>query len=313
MKVQPWTYEDFPEYNEPLEGAQVIETTGDEQGVNYFHDVEYAAIGDTKLHLQILIPSCRNSGFVPFAEKQPFALPCFVFVQGSGWMPQYVYAQLVQVAKMAARGYVCAIVEYRHSRIASFPAQAQDARNAVRFLRKNAGRFGIDPTRMILAGDSSGGHTSMFGGLLHDDDTPANQFPGVSAEVSGIINYYGSTSFIAPDTNPQTVNHNRADSPEGLVMGGRDMIEHPELARELSVECNIDADTQIAPVLIFHGTKDRTVNCTCSVVLYERLRETGHPVEFYLVKGADHGGPEFWTDKIVGIVDDFCKRCFEKQ
>ena len=95
MKVQPWTYEDFPEYNEPLEGAQVIETTGDEQGVNYFHDVEYAAIGDTKLHLQILIPSSRNSGFVPFAEAQPFALPCFVFVQGSGWMPQYVYAQLV--------------------------------------------------------------------------------------------------------------------------------------------------------------------------------------------------------------------------
>ena len=310
MKVQPWTYEEFPEFTDIPAGAQVIDTTGDEPGVSYFHDVEYANVNGTPLHLQILIPTCRNSGFVPFGEQQPFQLPCFVFVQGSGWYKQYVYAQLNQVARMAARGYVCAIVEYRHSGIAPFPAQARDARNAVRFLKKNAGRFGIDPARVILTGDSSGGHTAMFGGLLHDDDSPENLFPGVSAEVCGIIDYYGSTSFIAPDSNPQTVNHNRSDSPEGMEMGGRDMVEHPELARELSVECNIDENTQIAPVLIFHGTKDRTVNCTCSAVLYERLRETGHPVEFYLVKGADHGGPEFWTDRALDIVDGFCRRCF---
>ena len=43
---------------------------------------------------------------------------------------------------------------------------------------------------------------------------------------------------------------------------------------------------------------------------HKRLRETGHPVEFYLVKGADHGGPEFWTERVLNIVDAFCKRCF---
>ena len=313
MKVQNWSYEDFPEFAEVPEGAQVIETTGDEMGVNYFHDVEYANVQGTPLHLQILIPASRSSGFQPFAEKQPCSLPCFVFVQGSGWFKQYVYAQVAQVAKLALRGYVCAIVEYRHSGIASFPAQAKDARNAVRFLRKNAKRFGIDPLRMILAGDSSGGHTAMWGGLIHDDESAEdNLFPGVSAETAGIVDYYGSTSVIQPDSNPCTVNHCLPDSPEGREMGGKNLLEHPELARQLSVECNIDEKTVLPPVLIFHGTKDRTVNCEGSAILYRRLRETGHPARFYLVKGADHGGPEFWTNHLLDIVDGFCRDCFAK-
>ncbi|MBO4884807.1 MAG: alpha/beta hydrolase [Clostridia bacterium] len=311
MELKQWRYEEFPEFAEAVEGAQIIETTGDEQAVHYLRDVEYAKPGGTALHLQILIPASRNAPLMMNAEKQPFALPCFVFVQGSGWYPQYVCAQLAQLARLAARGYVCAIVEYRHAGIAYFPAQAVDARNAVRFLRKNAGRFGIDAGRMILAGDSSGGHTALWAALLKDkQDVAQNLFPGVPADVKGVVDYYGATSFIAPDTNPCTANHNLPDSPEGRVMGGHNLVERPELARQLSVECNIDKTTPLPPILIFHGTKDRTVNCSCSAVLYRRLKETGHQAQFYLVRGADHGGAEFWTEQIMDIVDGFCQKCF---
>lgn len=58
-----------------------------------------------------------------------------------------------------------AIVEYRHSGIAPFPAQAIDARNAVRFLRKNAADYLIDPEQIILSGCSSGGHTAVYAGM----------------------------------------------------------------------------------------------------------------------------------------------------
>lgn len=310
MEVKAWSYEEFPEFKEKIPGVGVIETTGDEVGVNYLHDVVYSNINDTELHLQLLIPACRNAHFNPFGEQENICRPCFVFVQGSAWMQQYVYAQVVQIAKLAERGYVCAIVEYRHSGIASFPAQAKDARNAVRFLRQNAKRFGIDSKRIIIAGDSSGGHTAMWAGMLHDDETEDNLFPGISAEVNGIVNFYGSCSVIAPDSNPCTANHCLPDSPEGMVMGRKNLLETPELARILSVECNIDKDTIIAPVLMFHGTKDRTVNCEGSATLYKRLKETDHPVTFYLIKGADHGGPEFWTDRMIDIVDAFCKSCF---
>ena len=78
-----------------------------------------------------------------------------------------------------------------------------------------------------------------------------------------------------------------------------------EVRREMSL-----TPTPLPPVLMFHGTKDRTVNCTGSAVLYRRLKETGHDATFYLVKGADHGGPEFWTEHMLDIVDAFCRRCF---
>ncbi len=310
MEVKPWTYEEFPEFTEAVEGAHIIETTGEERGTLYMHDVEYVNMDGIPLHLQILIPNCRNDRFDPMGGVQTVKYPCIVFVQGSAWFQQYVYMKVGDVARLAMRGYVCAIVEYRHSGIASFPAQAVDACNAIRFLRKNADRFGIDPERMLVAGDSSGGHTAMWAGLLHNDETPQNRYPGISAAVKGIVDYYGSTSVIAPDSNPQTVNHCLPDSPEGQVMGGKDLLANPELARALSVECNIDENTQLPPVLIFHGTKDRTVNCTGSVILYRRLKETGHPAELYLIKGADHGGSEFWTETVLDIVDDFAKKCF---
>ena len=65
----------------------------------------------------------------------------------------------------------------------------------------------------------------------------------------------------------------------------------------------------LPPVLIFHGTKDRTVNCWESVDLYRRLKECGKETALYLVEGADHGGPEFWTEPMLDIVEAFIRKC----
>ncbi|MCQ5384700.1 alpha/beta hydrolase [Hungatella hathewayi] len=302
MEIKEWTYEDFPEFTGTVEGAGVIETTGEELGVRYAHDIEYIQMDGVPLHIQLLIPFSRNQ-FEP-------VWPCVVFIQGSAWFEQDVYMQLPALADLAKRGYIIACVQYRHSGMASFPAQVIDARNAVRFLRQNAGKYHIDPDRVIMSGDSSGGHTAMFAGIMHDDDSVGNLFPGVSAEVKGIINLYGSVSVMMEDGNPSTVNHHLPDSPEGQVMGGINLRERPDLCKKLSVECNITESTDIAPVLIFHGTKDRTVNTQQSVTLYRRLREAGKQASLYLVQGADHGGPEFWTDKTIDIMDMFIKQCF---
>lgn len=310
MEVKNWSYEEFPEFTQPVEGAHVVDTTGEELGASYTHDVEYACVDGIPLRLQILVPNRRNRPFMPFAEEQSFALPCFVYVQGSAWREQYLYGNLCQLGKLCVRGYVCAIVEYRHSGLAAFPAQAVDARNAVRFLKANAKKYGIDPSRMVLAGDSSGGHTSIWAGLLQDDDGPENLFPGVSAQVRGLISYYGAVSAMAEDSFPTTVNHHLPDSPEGQLMGGADMRQNPELRQALSAECHIGPDAPNVPVLLFHGTKDRIVNTAGSVRLYEALKAAGKDASLYLLKGADHGGPEFWSDAVLDIVDPFCQRCF---
>ena len=304
MEIKEWKYGEFPEFDEVVEGVVVLDTTGDEPGCRYTgQHVEYVKEGGVPLHMEILTPFTRN--------KQEGVYPCVVFVQGSAWMKQEVLEHIPLYAHLAERGYIVAIVEYRHSGIAPYPAQAVDARNAIRYIKVHAEELHVDPDKMILAGDSSGGHTAMFGGLRHNDDSDENRFPGISAEVSGIINYYGSVSVLFEDANPSTLNHKLPDSPEGMEMGRVNLRERKDLCEELSAECHINEDTDIAPVLIFHGTKDRIVHTRQSVDLYRKMKAAGKEVQLYLIKGADHSGAEFWTPEVIDIADAFIKKCFE--
>ena len=308
MEVRSWEYDEFPAFSEEIPGATWLDTTGDEMGVMYVPNVEYECIDGISRVLQILIPTSRNFKAPRDDRAASRMYPCVVYVQGSAWMQQNVYGNLPCVARLSALGYVVAIVQYRDSSVASFPAPVQDARNAIRFMRVHAEEFAVDPTRVAVMGDSSGGHTATYAGIMHDDDSEHNLFPGTSAEDKAIVNYYGSTDLDFDDSNPCTVNHNLPDSPEGMEMGGINLREDKAARELLTVRHNIDEDTQVAPVLHFHGTKDRTVNTRCSVLLHQRLVETGHDSTLYLLREADHGGPEFWTPQVLDIVDAFLQK-----
>lgn len=310
MELKAWTYEEIPEFAEEVEGATWLDTTGDEVGVTYFPNVEYECVDGVPRVLQILIPTSRNhKAPKPIMGRGPSRLyPCVVYVQGSAWMRQDVYGNLPCIARLSALGYVVAVVEYRESGIGVFPDQVRDARNAVRFMRAHADEYAVDVDRIAIMGDSSGGHVSCHVGLLHDDGSEYDLFPGVSGDVSCIVNYYGSTDLMIEDANPSTVNHNMPDSPEGMVMGGIDLNEDTEACERLTVRTNIDADTPMPPIIHFHGTKDRTVNTKCSVLLHQHLVATGHDSTLYLLRGSDHGGPEFWTPEVLSIVDAFLKK-----
>ena len=307
MELKAWEYDEFPAFDEEVPGATWLETTGDEQGVMYVPNVEYECVDGVSRVLQILIPTSRNFKAPRMGRPASRTYPCIVYVQGSAWMRQDVYGNLPCIARLAALGYVVAVVQYRDSSITSFPAPVQDARNAVRFMRVHAAQFAVDPTRMAVMGDSSGGHTATYAAILHDDDTEHNLFPGTSAEVKAVVNYYGSTDLDFDDSNPSTPNHNLPDSPEGMEMGGINLREDAKARELLTVRHNIDETTQVVPMLHFHGTMDRTVNTRCSVLLHQRLVETGHDSTLYLLRGADHGGPEFWTPEVLGIVDAFVR------
>ena len=307
MELKAWTYDEFPAFDEEVPGATWLNTTGDEPGVRYVANVEYQNVGGVSRVLQILIPTSLNYPAPKPGREASRAYPCVVYVQGSAWMTQDVYANLPCIARLASLGYVVAIVQYRESGVSVFPDPVHDARNAVRFMRVHAHEYAVDPTRVAIMGDSSGGHTATYAGILHDDNTEHNLFPGVSAEVSCIVNYYGSTDFTFEDANPSTPNHNTPTSPEGMIMGGVDLNRDAKARELLSVKCNISKDTNIAPLLIVHGTKDRIVNTKCSVYLYQRMQECGHECQLYLLRGADHGGPAFWTPEVLGVVDKFIR------
>ena len=302
MEIKKWTYEEYPAFEEAVDGVIRLATTGDEKGTYIFSNVEYARIDGRPLHLQIITPQSRNT------EDSGIQYPCLVYVQGSAWMEQNINAKLGLLARLAEKGFVIAVVEYRHSGIAPFPAQAVDTKNAIRFMKQHADTYRVKREQIFVGGDSSGGHAAMFSQLIDDDGQSTNCYPGIRADVLGIVSFYGALSVMLEDGMPSTLEHHLPESPEGRVMGGVNLREHPELCRQMSVECNIDRNTVLPPVLMFHGTKDRTINPRIGVKVYQHLKQCGKEVQLYLLEGADHGGSEFWSEEILTIVEEFFTR-----
>lgn len=295
MEIKNWSYEEFPAYEENVPGAVRLKTTGEEIGVYYRPNVVYANPGGFELHLQLLVPFTRN---------EPERLwPALAFVQGSAWMKQDIYKSCAMLGNLARRGYTVAIVEYRHSGIAPFPAQVEDALQAIRFLRAHAAAYSINPEQIFISGCSSGGQVAMFCGLNQQEP---------EVRVCGILNYYGAVNLLMDDGFPSTPNHHQPDSPEGMLMGGRDLRREPELRKAATVECHITPETALPPVLIFHGTKDRTVSARQSVSLYRKLISCNKEAYLYLLEGADHGGAEFWTDEACQVADRFMRGCLNQ-
>ena len=83
-------------------------------------------------------------------------------MQGSAFHEQWLCNNIPRHLRLAQKGYVVAVIQYRPSDIAPFPAQMQDAKTAIRFLKKHAEEYHIDPEHMAVAGDSSGAHTALM-------------------------------------------------------------------------------------------------------------------------------------------------------
>ena len=208
---------------------------------------------------------------------------------------------------MAEHGYVVAIVEYRPSEIAPFPAQMQDAKTAVRFLKKHCEEYHIDVDHMAIAGDSSGGHTALMAGFTGDEGPDTRLYGEYSAKVNCIIDLYGPTVFSLMNYYESSQNHYHPDSPEGYEIGGKNVLEHPELA-DLTIPMNyLSEEKETPPLLLIHGGRDMLVPFNQSCQLYHYMRKLGKEVTFYKIQDGSHGSLGFDNDRILGIVLDFLK------
>ncbi|BBH27894.1 hypothetical protein SG0102_28280 [Intestinibaculum porci] len=86
-------------------------------------------------------------------------------MQGSAFHQQWLWNSISRLIRLAEKGFAIAIVEYRPSEFAPFPAQVQDTKAAIRFLRQEAVRYHIDSNHIALGGDSSGAHTALIAGF----------------------------------------------------------------------------------------------------------------------------------------------------
>lgn len=272
--------------------------------------IVYANRDGYPLSLQILIPfeelTTPGTALLPFKLPET-PRPCIIYIQGSAWLEQQILSGIPQLSDFARRGYVIAIVQYRPSTIAPFPAQILDTKAAIRFMKRHAADYGVDPEQFVLWGDSSGGHTAVMAGITGDSLLPCDDSRDILAAVRCIVDYYGPTDISKMCEEASTMDHIGADCPEGLFIGGLNVLENPEKVSPTVPMTYITEDRDIPPLLIFHGNKDRLVPFGQSVALYEKLRDCGKKAEFYKLDLADHGSGEFWSTAVYDLVESFIK------
>jgi len=280
--------------NEMPEGTQVIygeyPGKGTYYSCSYIPNVVYANYEGIERSLQIIVPHCAGKTF-----------PLVVFIQGSAWRKQDKYTAIPNLSHIAAKGYVIASVEIRESDIAPFPAALEDVKCAIRYMRKHAEQYGVDARRVAVWGDSSGGHLSLMTGLTIGDYN--NGMHGDNSdEVSAVIDYYGVSDLLTLGRYNDILDHDAADSPEGLFIGGK-VKEHVELAKKAS-PVHQAMDKELPPFLIVHGDSDSIVHINQSVEMYKVLKEHGHKVFFYKVVGGEHG-MGVWNPHVLDVTERF--------
>jgi acetyl esterase/lipase len=187
----------------------------------------------------------------------------------------YAFGTRQQMSDMveftASLGYVSATADYRLTTQGARSSDIYaDARDAYLFLRNNAARFGIDPDRISVGGESAGGHLALLVGLKEEG-------------VRSIIDIYGPTDLVL------LYNQSRLTWKETAMMMVMEKTpkEDPESWHDSS-PINLVSSTS-PPILILHGTKDDIVPFSHAELLRDRLRQVGARFVFAPVDGANHG------------------------
>jgi acetyl esterase/lipase len=257
-------------------------------------DVPYVENGHERQKLDLYVPG-NASGPVPV----------IVWIHGGGWRQGGKHADRMfpLVTSFVADGFAVASINHRFSRQAIFPAQIHDAKSAVRWLRANAGKYRLDPTRFVAWGASSGGHLAALLGTsagareLGDNDDQLTR-------VRAVVDVFGPSDFSQLDAHrrPDGIAHNVLKSPAAELVGGL-LTERAAVVRQANPIVYVSRDD--AAFLIVHGNRDRTVPHHQSEILAAALEGAGVPTTFHTVAGAGHGDEVFRAAPLRKWVSDF--------
>ncbi len=261
-------------------------------------DLAYANNDNPRQSLDLVLPRSVSA-----TTRRPLV----VFIHGGGWRNGNKQSGRSLVARYVASGkYVGATIGYRLSDEATWPAQIHDCKAAIRWLRANAGQYGIDPDRIGVMGTSAGGHLVAMLGVSEGIKELEGMIGGdrdQSSSVRCVVDMFGPTELLTMDDYPGKLVHNSPNSPESRLVGGA-LQDNKAISRNASPVTHVSRND--APILIVHGSKDPVVPFNQSERFFELLQKARVQVDLIQMTDGGHGG--FQSRELEERIDAFFAR-----
>lgn len=251
-------------------------------------DLAFAKPDDTELRLDLAMPKLGDGPF-----------PAVVFLHGEGWRAGNRQQMSHFIEGMARLGYVGVTVDYRLVPGARFPAQVEDCKAAIRWLRAHAALYRVRADRIGVVGFSAGGHLAAMLGVAGTQDglEGSGGNAGQSSRVQAVVSFFGPTDFSTRDWP--------ADLEREVIVPflGGTFADQPAAYRRASPISYVSA--QAPPFLFFHGTEDKLVPVDQSRRLAERLTQAGVPARVIALEGEGHGFGDAGNQRSMQQMLDF--------
>lgn len=251
--------------------------------------------------------------YLPQIEKPTY--PVVVVIYGSAWLSNSSKGADLKTFGQALlnAGFAVVFPNHRSSGDAKFPAQINDIKAAIRFVRANAKEYQFNTSFVGVTGSSSGGHLSALAGTSGlvrqysvgsasaDLEGNVGKYSSFSSSVDAVVDWFGPTDFLSMDACGSQMKHNPANSPESSLIGGaiQDNPDKCALADPITY-----VDPKDPPFLILHGDADPLVPYCQSEKLYDALQKAKVESQYVLVPKAQHG-PGLFEGRYFKMMTDF--------
>ena len=243
-------------------------------------------------------PSHMLDLYLP-AGSGPF--PLVLFIHGGGWSTGSKEPGAEYFGGLPSRGFAVASINYRLSGEAKWPAQIQDCKAALRFLRANAANYGLDPNKMAIMGDSAGAHLAALVATTSEVtlwDTAGMPNAGVSTKVKALVTLAAPFGVFTNSDSAGSFTQ---------MLGCPSVTACPAKVKEAIPLTYVTADDP--PALVFQGTNDPVVDPDNARVFDEAMVAVARPVMYRMLPGVQHvDDPAYQSPQVLGLLGDYLDR-----
>lgn len=226
--------------------------------------------------------------YLPRGAEGP--TPVLMYIHGGGWRGGSKEGNVLRLLPWLEKGWAVVNVQYRLAAVSLAPAAVEDCLCALRWVIRNAEDYNIDPSRIVVTGNSAGGHLALTTGMIPVSAGLDRECPGPETlSVAAVINWYGITDVgdLLDGPNMKTY----------AVTWMGSLANRFEVAERVSPLTYVRAG--LPPILTIHGDADPVVPHQHATRLHEALAAAGVSNELHVVPGGGHGG--FDREETVAI------------